>query len=144
MSQQVEFYVLQGADETDRLKFACRIAAKAFHQGMQVYLQTENSVQEQNLDELLWTYSASSFLPHKVFRDGEKIDVPILIGDVDPPDSWNQFLISLTDQVPAQAYRFKRIADLIGDDEKQKQVGRDRFRTYRNNGIEPNTHKMNA
>ena len=144
MAQQVDFYILQGADEAARLAFASRIAEKAFQQRMQIYLQTENAAQKQQLDDLIWSFSPTSFLPHAVYEAGEKVTAPILIGECDPPNTWDQLLISLTEEVPATAARFNRVADLIGDDEQQKQVGRNRFRAYRDNGIEPNTHKMSV
>lgn len=144
MAQQVDFYILQGADETARLVFASRITGKAFQQGMQIYLQTENAAQVQQLNDLLWAFSPTSFLPHAIYEEGGKVAEPILLGECDPPENWNQLLISLTDQVPATAPRFTRVADLIGDDEQQKQVGRNRFRIYRDNGIEPKTHKMSV
>ncbi len=38
--------------------------------------------------------------------------------------------------------RFERIAEVIDADEARRQRGRERFRLYRERGIEPATHDM--
>jgi len=144
VTQQVEFYVLEDAQEPARLALACRIADKAFQQGMEIYLQTETEAQATELDKLLWSYPATGFLPHEVYAADAKIgaQTKVLLGHTDPPEGWNQILISLTEAIPNAAPSFARVADLIGGDEQQKNFGRQRFRDYRVRGIEPITHRV--
>ncbi len=144
MAQRVEFYVLQDTQERARLELACRLAGKAFRQGMQVYLQTESQEQTELLDSMLWSTPPSSFVPHAVYHANAlpTEDSIVLVGDLSAPKQWSDLLISLTEGVPECAARFSRVADLIGGDEQQKQIGRARFRTYRERGVEPVTHKI--
>ncbi|MBX2869822.1 MAG: DNA polymerase III subunit chi [Acidiferrobacterales bacterium] len=144
MTQRVDFYVLPESGESACLEMACRIAGKAFRQGMQIYLQTQSVEQAKLLDSMLWSTPKASFLPHAIYpADGVSPDrLHVLVGHCDPPENWNEFLISLTEEVPQSAARFSRVADLIGGDAQQKQSGRLRFRSYRENGIEPTTHKI--
>ena len=33
----------------------------------------------EKIDKLLWTFEQNSFLPHKIYKDGDKVDTPILL-----------------------------------------------------------------
>lgn len=142
MSQQVDFYLLGNVDQTGKFKYACRIAQKAFKQGLKVFMQTENSEQCQHLDTLLWTFSQSSFVPHAVLNEGSENweNFPVQLGKTAPLSEPAHLLISLTADPPNSHTQFERIADLITDNPIEKQAGRNRFRYYRQQGIEPDTH----
>lgn len=144
MSQQVDFYLLGNVDQTGKLKYACRIAQKAFKQGLKVFVQTENSAQCQQLDTLLWTFSQGSFVPHTVVNEAPENweNFPVQLGKAAPLGDAAHLLISLTADPPNGHTQFKRIADLITDEPTEKQAGRNRFRYYRQHGIEPATHKI--
>ncbi len=146
MTEQIDFYILDQASESDRLLFSCKIAGKAMAQGMKIYFQTETDAQAAEMDQLLWSCSPTSFMPHSIWASGRSIEssTPILVGTEDPPAGWGELLISLTEEVPATAGRFRRVADLIAGDETQKQKGRARYKQYREQGIEPVAHKIGA
>jgi len=69
MTAQVDFYVLSQTDTAAKHTYACRIANKAFGQGMTVFIATEDAAQSQMLDKLLWTFAQNSFVPHVVCDD---------------------------------------------------------------------------
>ena len=142
MSQQVDFYLLGNVDQTGKLKYACRIAQKAFKQGLKVFVQTENSEQCQHLDTMLWTFSQGSFVPHAVVNEDPENweNFPVQLGSIAPAGEPAHLLISLTADPPNPHTPFNRIVDLITDDPAEKQAGRNRFRYYREQGIEPKTH----
>src|SRR5688572_11838026 len=62
---RVDFYVLSADAPDARLRYACRLAERAVEQGCQVYIQTPDV---QRLDDMLWTFSDGSFLPHEVYQ----------------------------------------------------------------------------
>jgi len=138
---RVDFYLLDAADRDSLLKCACRIAGKAYQQGMRVYIQLDDDAAIGSLDQLLWTFSPTSFVPHAVAGGAEQ--APVLIGDGPAPDGYEQLLVSLTREVPGDIDRYQRVADLISSDHQEKQLGRERFKHYRAKGIEPNTHQIN-
>lgn len=141
--EQVDFYLLKAAEPPARLQFACRIAKMAYDQGMTVYLQTEGVVQSQDLDKLLWTFSQESFVPHALSAPNLNWNkYPVQIGDKDNETGELDLLISLQADVPSNAINYRRIADIVIDQPEQKQLGRSRFRHYRQNGIEPKTHQL--
>jgi DNA polymerase-3 subunit chi len=147
MTQQVDFFILGKLDSTAKFKYACRVTQKAFLRGHKVYLHTESQEQNSELDMLLWTFSQGSFIPHKIV---DKATVswqhyPVQLGDTldhvgNGGDIEVDLMISLTSDPPRSHARFNRIIDLVTDFPDQKAAGRRRFRYYREQGIEPNTH----
>ena len=142
-TEQVDFYLLKAQDKVAALALACRIANKAYSQGMTVYLQTNSLVECETLDRHLWTFSDESYLPHGIETDDSNWQkYPVQIGCRDSMRDQIDLLISLSDEVPTNAFSYKRIADVIVDSPEQKQRGRVRFKHYRDKGIEPNTHSL--
>ncbi|MGB5707034.1 MAG: DNA polymerase III subunit chi [Arenicellales bacterium] len=144
MPSRVDFYILDSSDEMNWLCCACRIAGKAYQQGMNVYMQVESGDHAREVDRLLWTFHPTSFIPHEVLMQQRSPVAPVLIGTGPAPDRWDSMLITLTREVPSDTNRFDRVADLIINDEQHKLFGRERFRFYRNCGIEPNTHQISV
>ena len=144
MPQKVDFYLLNNSDEASLLHCACRLAGKAYQQGLSVYIQVDSEDKVTELDHLLWTFNPVSFVPHEtVLKDRKTKTAPVLISTEPEIESWNGLLLTLTREVPKNAERYSRVADLILNTEEHKRLGRERFRYYRNKGVEPNTHNIN-
>ncbi|HBK76810.1 MAG TPA: DNA polymerase III subunit chi, partial [Gammaproteobacteria bacterium] len=61
---RIDFYVLE-ADATDgRLRLACKIIDRAYRSGHTAYLWARDDHETDLLDDLLWTFSQNSFVPH--------------------------------------------------------------------------------
>lgn len=145
MPARVDFYLLQSRDEPARFAYACRIAEKAYLQGLSVFLRVANHAQIAVLDKLLWAFSPASFVPHcAADAVAQNVEVKVLISAQAAPTGWHDLLISLTAAVPGDVERFNRVADLISDDAAAKQAGRARFKFYRQQGITPTTHNISA
>jgi DNA polymerase-3 subunit chi len=142
---RIDFYILDRPAREARLTLACRLADKAVQQDHEVLINTESEADNSRLNDLLWTFSQGSFLPHRVLSDSEAIDEgePVLIGTGREPDDghWG-LLINLATDVPEFFSRFTRVAELVGADDGDKEAGRDRFRYYRDRGYELHTHKV--
>lgn len=140
---RIDFYLLENAEPAARDLAACRLAHKAFALGHRIYILTEGSESARRLDELLWTFSAGSFVPHAL-HSGEEPDArtPVLIGDVAPPESFHDVLITTAREVPACFSRFERVAEIVGGSEDEKQQARGRFRHYRERGYTLQTHQL--
>ena len=150
MTQQVDFFILGKVDRTAKLKYACRVAQKAYLQGLKVYLYTESQEHNTELDMLLWTFSQGSFIPHIIADNATANwqDYPVQLGDTldnvenGGADKEVDLLISLISDPPRAYSRFNRIVDLVTDFPEEKASGRNRFRYYREQGLEPNTHPV--
>ena len=143
---KVDFYLLgEGADSRERI--ACRLAEKAWRLGNRVYLLAPDQAAAQALDELLWTFSQGSFVPHALCKQEEDADHhadnhPVLIGHAEPPAAFSDVLISLVPDVPAWFGRFTRVVEMVGTNEDDKTRARERFRFYRERGYPLETHNL--
>ncbi len=143
MLPKVNFYVLSSQSEQGRQAFACKLAEKAFRLGFKTYILTNTFPQAQQMDKLLWTFRANSFVPHEIYQDHLPSTAnTVIIGTQQPPAPWQHTLINLSTYCPEQIAQAEQIFELLDNDETQKQAGRLRYRHYQTLGITPNTHKM--
>jgi DNA polymerase-3 subunit chi len=142
---RVDFYILDRPAKEARLTIACRLAEKAVNQDHEVLINTESESESSRLDDLLWTFSQGSFLPHRMLADDSVADEgePVSIGfGREPLDGSWDLLINLAPEVPEFFSRFSRVAELVGAEEADKAAGRERFRYYRDRGYELRTHHI--
>ena len=102
---RVGFYVVQAADQTQRLQVAVRLADKAFQQGHRIFINAADEAQARTLDELLWTFRPASFLPHGLH--GQEQSESIAIGWGQEPLDHNDLLINLQLGIPGFFSRFQ-------------------------------------
>lgn len=139
---KVDFYVLGSGGEEARQMTACRITEKAWRQGHSVLLQTADAASAAHLDRLLWTFRESSFVPHEQWQPGAAPGAPVLIAHAPGSSDKVTLLVNLTDTVPARESLPARVAEIIAADETARQLGRQRFRQYRDYGLELVTHEL--
>ncbi len=146
---RVDFYLLPGTDPEARLRFACRLIEKAWLKRHRVRVQFDPGSELEAFDRLLWTFSDRSFVPHR--RAGSRDDTPplappaVVIADTPDPDAADgDLVVNLAASVPPDMARWERIAEVIDSDATRRQRGRERFRAYRDRGLEPATHEMRS
>jgi DNA polymerase III subunit chi len=142
---QVDFYILESDSEEARLRLACRIVDKATQQDQHVFINSSSETEAQKLDELLWTFSQGSFIPHRIVR--HPVDAaprePVVIGLNQPPasDRWD-VLINLAADVPDFFSRYERVAELVDGNAARREQSRERYRFYRDRGYKLNSHQV--
>ncbi|MBT5623758.1 MAG: DNA polymerase III subunit chi, partial [Acidiferrobacteraceae bacterium] len=94
MSCRVDFYVQSGGPAQGHLTLACRVTEKAFQAGHQVYIRCSSVEQAKTLDQLLWTFSQNSFVPHSINGTG-KTRTPVTIGNEPAKSETAQVVVSL-------------------------------------------------
>lgn len=140
---RVDFYILESDHKSSRALLACRLAEKAYSLKNQIYIYTPDERQTKEMDDLLWSYRAGSFVPHQQHDARDTQDCPVLIGHTDAPEGLNQVLINLDTAVPLFFSRFERVVEIVNQDETQRQKARDRFKFYRDRGYDLHTHNLN-
>lgn len=142
-SIRIDFYVLEQAAPQARLRFACRLAETAVKRQHRVHALTADPQSAAELDELLWTFRAESFVPHGIEAPDAATELPVTIGcDAATAPGRSEVLINLTPSVPACFEGFQRVAEIIDASDEGRHAGRERFRFYRDNGFEPQTHRI--
>lgn len=141
---KVDFYTLAASDRRSRLVAACRLAEKAYEQGLKVAVRTSGAAETAEFDELLWTYADGSFVPHGPWPADAAFAAatPVLIGTSGLPQSHRDVLINLAPDAPADFSTYARVCDLVGGDEADKKAGRQRWRVYRDAGCTPAAHPL--
>jgi len=142
---QVDFYILESDSDDARLRLACRIVDKATQQDQHVFINSSSDVEAQKLDELLWTFSQGSFIPHRIVRDElqQPPPEPVLIGVAHAPagERWD-VLINLAAAVPEFFSRYERVAEVVDGNSMRREQSRERYRFYRDRGYKLNTHQV--
>ncbi len=141
---KVDFYTLGEPDRRARLVTACRLAEKAYDQGLRVAVRTASAAETAEFDELLWTFSDRSFVPHVVWPTEPDVvaATPVVVGSTSLPASHRDVLINLAPDAPADFSAYARICEVVGGDEDAKKAGRRRWRTYRDAGCAPEAHPL--
>jgi len=141
---KVDFYPLGEPDRRARLVTACRLAEKAYGQGLRVAVRTASAAETAEFDELLWTFSDRSFVPHVVWPTEPDVvaATPVVVGSSSLPPSHRDVLINLAPDAPADFSAYARICEVVGGDEDAKKAGRLRWRTYRDAGCAPEAHPL--
>jgi DNA polymerase III subunit chi len=141
----VDFYVLEGSDARERLRFACQVINKAFEAEQRVLVCLDSAAELTAFDDLLWTFAQDSFVPHEPLTpNSDWEETPVLLTTSQSPPSAPDVLVNLAQVLPATANSAARVIEIIDADDTRRQAGRVRFRQYRERGIEPQTHKLGA
>ena len=162
---RIDFYILAESDPQSRALFACRLADKAYRMNKPIYIHTESAQQAAHMDDLLWTFSQGSFLPHALSHQitGDDMIPPIIVGhSSELPTTHTDVLVSreagcrerpviqpnaallinMASDVPLFFSHFERVAEIIDQNPAQKQAGRERYRFYRDRGYDLQSHNI--
>lgn len=140
----VDFYVLDEVSPRARLRTACRVVEKAYLAGNTVLVWHTELEELKEFDELLWTFGDGSFVPHEPLAANGFEVAPVLLSMGAAPAFPFDVLVNLAPEVPAFVDSAQRVAEFIDGDPARRQAGRARFRTYKDRGIQPNTHNITA
>ena len=137
---RVGFYVVQAADQGQRLQVAARLADRAFQQGHRIFINAADEAQARTLDELLWSFRPASFLPHGL--QGQEHSDTIAIGWGQEPLDHNDLLINLQLDIPPFFSRFQRVAEVVTQDPDSLQALRESWKFYKERGYQLEKHDL--
>ncbi|MGA9852672.1 MAG: DNA polymerase III subunit chi [Gammaproteobacteria bacterium] len=137
---QVDFYILPETTPRGRALFACKLAEKAYGLGHRSFVHLPSEAEARELDALMWTFRDRSFLPHCLVD--ENAPVPVHLGFGQEPGEEFHLLINLSAEVPRFFSRFERVAEVVDNDARLREQGRERFRFYKDRGYPLETHKL--
>ena len=124
----------------DKIAYACRLVRKATLAGKRIVLLTEDAAQQAQLNDALWTFSATDFLPHVVAGDALAAQTPILLTDDDSTELPHyDILVNLSRRLPANFSRFQRVFEIVSSDDEDAAAGRRRYVAYKQQDHQP-TH----
>ncbi len=142
---RIDFYILPEKGRRTTEQVLCSLSNKAWKQGGQVYIHTGSPDQSMRIDDLLWSFSDISFIPHGRVEHVEVDKTPVLIGHEDPPQNLHDIMINMSDSVPLFFGRFDRLIEIVDKSsatEESQFAARERYRFYKERGYPLNTHKL--
>src|SRR3990172_5435690 len=137
---RVDFYSLP--EHGDSGKTACMLTEKARQRGHTIRIRAASRADALQLDEMLWTFRDISFIPHRLADESEDSAAHVTIEWEGAQTDAGDVLINLTAVIPEESGRFNRIIELVPADAAERQAARERFRFYREQGLELHHHEM--
>lgn len=138
---RVDFYILPEQTQEARFGFACKLIEKAYRRGHKIIVHADEA-EAFEIDELLWTYKAESFLPHNIVGEGPNVPPPIQITFNEQPGRHHDLLINLANNVPGMFNRFNRVIEIVDQDETRKNLSRENYKFYKSHGCQLHSHDM--
>ena len=124
-------------------KLACRLALMALERGHRIAIAVPDQEQAQALDELLWSFPAGRFVPHGIEGNPEAAMAPVrigLAGQVGEADC----VINLCQQPVGDPGRYQRLLEIVPHPEPDREAAREKFRFYRDQGLDPKHHPIDT
>lgn len=133
----VEFHLLTDDNSSTLATLVHRLTSDWYNQGRKIYIHASAQQQAEFIDEYLWTREVLDFLPHNLIGEGGHPPAPIQIGYAEHTLSRGDILINLDLNLTIAPNQFRHIIEFVPCDEQRKQQARNKFRQYRQHGIEP-------
>lgn len=137
-----ELHFHTGVD--DPLAYTCRLLRKGWRSGRSLVVTgTPQTLDE--LDQLLWTFEPGEFVPHLRLQAAGSAPAhlqrtPIWLVDEALTAPWRDVLVHLGSAAAPELTKFKRLIEVVGSSPDQAQAGRQRWRQYLSQGLEPQNH----
>lgn len=135
----VTFHVLDTIEIEKRLHHVAKLCEAAFHDKKSVFVLTDVQTQAERLNQFLWTYSPTSFLPHSLSSDDS--NAPIVIGHHDQLQKAD-LLINLSEHVPESLEDFTMIDEVVIQEPKILMLTRRHYKYYQSLDCIPTTEKI--
>lgn len=120
-----------------------KLLEKIFSSGSRCLLLADSDERIEQLDKLLWTYDAGSFLPHGTEREKEVEFLPILLSTTITNINNAGFLLVTDGRMVDDVSRFERIFDIFdGKNMASVESARNRWKKYKDTGYEISYYKQ--
>jgi len=104
--------------------------------GLRVLLHAPDEAVAETVDKLLWHYPATAFIPHCRSDAPEASNMPVLVGYNAETLPHHELLISLHSVTPPFFSRFEHLIEIVGMEDEDKLLGRERYKFYKDRGYE--------
>jgi DNA polymerase III subunit chi len=131
---EINFYVSSSGSKEAIYKLLPSLLEKILEQKNKVLIACEDEHEVKKLDKFLWEYNAEKFIPHGTADQEHAEDQPILITDKQENLNLSSILICLSGTRLNDFSSFVKIFDIFEGSEDQKQMGRERWKEYKEKG----------
>lgn len=127
----------------DKLAYGCRLLRKAYLSGTRVVVTAEADVLAQ-LDQSLWSFSPTEFVPHCRCDAGEDnlAVTPVWLAESLQDCARHEVLINLGQGIPAGFERFERFIEVVAQGDDERLAARSRWKHYIDRGYTMKRHDL--
>jgi DNA polymerase-3 subunit chi len=120
----------------DKVRFACRLAAKAYDQSTRLVVYTPDTKVLGEFDKALWTFQATRFVPHCFAGTSLAPETPVILAASGENLPHHDVLLNLADEWPPFFASFERLLEIVASDDADKSRARERYAFYRKRGYD--------
>jgi DNA polymerase-3 subunit chi len=120
----------------DKVRFACRLAAKACDSSSRLVVYSPDSQLLSEFDRALWTFQATRFVPHCSALSHLATETPVLLSSTGDSLPHHDVLLNLGEEHPPFFATFERLLEIVGADEPDKERARARWKYYKDRGYD--------
>ena len=120
----------------DRIAAAAALIGKAYQQKKALLVFAPDAEISGALDRHLWMHPPTGFIPHVRNSSPLAGETPILIADNLESTDHDERLFNLSDEIPGGFARFTSVIEIVGQQENERQAGRERVKFYKDRGYE--------
>ena len=113
-----------------------RLVQDALDKKHQITILVDDEKAANNYSEMLWGNNQTGFLPNVLASNALADQTPILLDWQEKQLCQDDILINLTQKQLTVFSRFQQLVELVGHDEQDKVLARQRFKFYRDRGYE--------
>jgi len=138
---RADFYLIDKPRfRDDPLLLVCELAKRAFDSGQPTLILARSLDEAERLDEKLWEFDESAFIPHQIAGDEDDAITPVLIVPPDISTADRSLVINLRDDCAPGL--FERVLEVVPADENERLGSRNRWKTYKAAGFDVAKHDM--
>ena len=127
---QIFFY----HNASDRLAAAAALIGKAAMQKKPLLVYAPDGEIASTLDRQLWTQQPTGFVPHVRSDSPLATETPVVIADTLDLPTQTERLFNLSAEIPPGFSRFNSVIEVIGQEDAERQAGRERVKFYKDRG----------
>ncbi len=139
VKKDVLFYVLNSTEPQSREQFLSKLLKKIWHEKRHCDVRFENEQEAQRYDLTLWNIQPQSFIPHSVAK-AAVAPIQLYGQKISPP--YNDVLVNLAAPFPESFHHYQRTIEILDQSAFLIQMGRERWKAYKAQGVEPTLHKI--
>lgn len=139
---KANFYLLKQDSDQARLALACRLAEQQAKLGQRVYILTGSAEQAQDMDQLLWSFTPESYVPHTLADAAGAAQVPVTIGVDTQAPAGTTCVLNLGSEPPLSQPSLAAIAEFVLNDAEAKARSRVLWGIYKQLGYELQHHQL--
>jgi len=133
---KIDFYVSSSGSSDGLYNLLPSLLEKIIAKKHKVLISCNTKQIVKRIDDLLWNYNGSKFLPHGTNIEENTQNQPILITSESDNLNNADVLISFSGKQVSDFSSFLRVFDIFESSPEQLESGRERWKEYKNKGYE--------